>query len=207
MDLLFNLTNLKSLITFVHLSGLAFGIGGAWVLDGFLVSFLVKNSRKDMTPEKYQTIEFVSKFVLVGILLLWFSELAFLAYYYLWAPESLGNEKIWAKVFIVSVLSINGYFVHSVILPKLKTCVGKAVNETLSRAELKQLTIIGSVSFTSWLFPVILGVTKTLNFTVPALHIIAFYLLSLLVAVTMANLLTCKIFSCPTQSPARSHCT
>ncbi|WP_062266368.1 hypothetical protein [Endozoicomonas arenosclerae] len=202
MDLLFNITNLKSLITFVHLAGLAFGIGGAWVLDGFLV----KNGRKDMTQEKYQTIEFVSKFVLTGILLLWFSGLSFIAYYYLWVPENLANEKVWAKVFIVIVLSINGYFVHSTILPKLKTCIGRAVNETLSRAELKQMTIIGSVSFTSWLFPVILGVSKTLNFTVPALHIIAFYLLSLLVAVTAANLLTCRIFSCPNQAP-ESNCT
>ncbi|MGI9283626.1 MAG: hypothetical protein ACR2PX_28960 [Endozoicomonas sp.] len=201
MDVLFNLTNLKSLITFVHLAGLAFGVGGAWVLDGFLL----KHSRKDVTPEKYQIIEFVSKFVLVGILLLWFSGLAFVAYYYLWAPENLTNEKVWAKTFIVTVLSINGYFIHTRILPKLKACIGKTLTESLSRSELKVMTQIGTVSFVSWLFPIILGVSKSLNFTVPALNIVAFYLVSLVVAMAIASLISEKLLFGSGRSEPSSH--
>ncbi|WP_062270696.1 hypothetical protein [Endozoicomonas arenosclerae] len=202
MEVIFNIINLKSLITFVHLAGLAFGLGGAWVLDGFLI----KLSRKDVTPEKYQIIEFVSKFVLVGILLLWFSGLSFIAYYYLWAPENLANEKVWAKTFIVMVLSVNGYFVHTRILPKLKACIGRTLTESLSRSELKAMTAIGTVSFVSWLFPVILGVSKSLNFTVPALNIVAFYLVSMLAALVVANILSSKILfvSEPSQTSSQS---
>ncbi len=199
MDLLFNATNLKSAITFLHLAGLALGVGGAWILD----SFILKHLKTSITRDQYQVIEFVSKIVLTGLVILWVSGLLFVAYYYVFTPEFLNNQKVWAKAFIVTVLTINGLFVHSMVLPKLKQAIGHTLIGSLSSKETKKMVFVGTVSFLSWLFPIVLGVAKTLNFSVPAIDIVAFYLVTLALALFVMNLMTGEIirrFSTPDQT-------
>lgn len=182
MDFILNIINLKSLITFIHLAGLAFGIGGAWILD----FFIVKNMNRIMTKEDYSIIEFLSKFVLNGILILWVSGIMFIGYYYLYTPELLSNEKVWGKVVIVTVLTLNGAFVHKIIMPKMKRSIGSTLISSLGDGGIKTMSMIGAVSFVSWLFPMVLGVTKTLNFTVSAIDIVIFYIIVLFIALAVS---------------------
>ncbi|WP_299730777.1 hypothetical protein [uncultured Endozoicomonas sp.] len=189
MEVLFNITNLKSLITFVHLAGLAIGLGGAWVLD----AFIVKHLHNPISKDKYFTIEFVSKFVLAGLVILWLSGFSFIGYYYLYTPEFLVNQKVWGKLFIVVVLTLNGFLVHRVVLPRVNDSIGRSLADSLSEAEIKKLTVIGVVSFMSWIFPVILGVSKTLNFSVPAIDIIAFYLVVVVAVAIFASILSSRV--------------
>lgn len=100
-------TNLKSLIVFVHLSGLAFGIGGAWILDLYILRKMHKSS---ITNENIQIITFVSKVVVIGLAMLWLSGLSFIVFYNFAQPELLLNHKIWAKAVIVIILTVNGYY-------------------------------------------------------------------------------------------------
>ena len=179
---IFNLTNLKSLITFMHLTGLAFGVGGTWILD----ALLLKHLHDPITRERYHTIVFVSKAVLLGLIILWLSGLFFLAYYYFFTPGLLMNQKVWAKVIIVSVLSTNGLLVHHSLLPKIKASVGLQLLQSLNSHELKSMTAISTVSFVSWLFPIVLGVLKTLNCTVPATEILIAYALFLMIALCIS---------------------
>ena len=184
MDLLFNLQNLKSSITFFHLLGLAFGLGGALLLD----ALLLREFRRVITRDQLKLIEFVSSSVTAGLMLLWLSGVAFIAYYYFFTPEYLYNEKVWAKVVIVTALSLNGYFVHTMILPALRKSVGKELVDTLSYAELKTLFTIGAVSFVSWFFPTVLGVAKTVNFSVQMSVIVSTYLAVLLIVLIFSQL-------------------
>lgn len=183
MELVFNIINLKSAITFLHLSGLIFGVGGAWILDGFLLAHL--NDR--LSKERYKTIEFISKNVITGLIILWISGFAFIIYYYLYSPEYLYNQKVWAKIFVVSVLTINGVLVHRIILPYLKKTIGFTLVELLSDDEIRVMASIAAMSFISWLFPIVLGVTKTLNFSASALEISFFYLLLSAVLLLFVN--------------------
>lgn len=190
MENIFNITNLKSLITFTHLTGLAIGVGGAWILD----AFIIKHMNKKISQDKYYIIEFISKFILTGLLLLWVSGLAFIGYYYLYTPELLLNQKIWGKLFIVVILSFNGVLVHKMILPKIKKSIGTYLLNSLEHNEIKIISVVGVISFISWLFPIILGVTKTLNFSVPATHIISFYLGSIVLSSIAVNLVSTHLF-------------
>ena len=83
MDLLFNLQNLKSSITFIHLLGLAFGLGGALILDILLLREFANVIRK----EQLKLITSVSQLVTLGLVMLWLSGFAFIAYYYFFSPE------------------------------------------------------------------------------------------------------------------------
>lgn len=180
-----NHSDLKSIILFFHLSGLALGVGGAWFLDMLLFKF----SKGLITKGKVGLIHFISNFVFVGLILLWISGSLFIAYYYFYTPDFIYNPKVWAKIAVVCVLSINGYFIHSYVLNKIESGIGKSFFDVFSRADIKRLMFISVISFVSWLFPIVLGVSKTLNFDVPALTILSYYAGTLFVGLLVANMI------------------
>lgn len=185
MDIFINATNLKSLITFFHLAGLALGLGGAWILDLFIFKHL---SKHEITQDRFYLIHFISKLVMLGLIVLWVSGFLFIAHYYWFSPEYLFNEKVWAKVFIVVMLTVNGFAVHRLLLPKIKNCINASLFCNLPKKDLHFVLSLGAISFVSWLFPVVLGVTKTLNFTVPALTIAYCYLAVVFISLLVSNL-------------------
>ena len=172
-------TNLKSLIVFAHLSGLAFGVGGAWILDLYILRKMYKSP---VSKENIQIIKFVSKVVLIGLAMLWVSGLAFLVFYSVMQPELLLNHKIWAKLVIVIFLSANGYYLHKFVIPLIVNNYGRVLIRTLSLKQINSLTLIGCVSFVSWPFAMFLGTFKSINFSFSFFEIISFYLLVLMLA-------------------------
>ena len=179
------MSDIKSAIMLVHIVGLALGLGGAWIIDLFLTKYLVK---KEITLEKFQFVAYASKIVCYGLALLWLSGAGFIAYYYFFTPEYLTNEKVWAKAFIVLILSINGVFVHLYVLPIVRRCIGGSVLAMVSRSVAHKLTTICVVSVLSWLFPLLLGVSKSLNFSVSALEILTVYVAVIFVSLIVGHL-------------------
>ena len=192
MDNLITLTDLKSTVTFLHLSGLALGIGGAWILDLFVIKHLVNNR---ITEDRFYCIQFVSKLVLTGLAILWISGLFFIMYYYFFTPEFLLNDKVWAKMMIVVILSTNGYFVHRWLIPNIKRCVGKTILEGISSRDTHIMVSIGVISFFSWLFPIVLGVLKSVNFSTSISDIIGVYLIVIFCSLTLVNLILLPVRS------------
>lgn len=185
MDSLISVTDIKSFITFLHLSGLALGLGGAWILDLFILKHLKDNV---MSDDKFYVINFVSKIVVTGLAMLWLSGLLFLSYYYYVTPENLLNEKIWAKISIVIVLTINGFYIHTKLLPRIRSCIGSEIYSLLSNKDRRVMVSIGTISFFSWLFPIALGVSKSLNFSTTMLDIIGFYVTCVALSLIVLNL-------------------
>ena len=178
MDSLLSI-NFKSLIIFVHLSGLALGVGCAWMLDIYVVRKMYKSA---VSTENIQIISFVSKVVMIGLAMLWLSGLAFLVFYSFMQAELLLNHKIWAKLAIVIVLSANGYYLHKFVIPLIVNNHGKVLIRKLSLRQINSLTLIGCISFVSWPFAMFLGTFKSINFSFSFFEIISFYLLVLGVA-------------------------
>lgn len=182
----FVVSNIKSLIIFVHLSGLAFGVGGAWMLDLYILRKMYKSP---VTQENIQIISFVSKIVLIGLVMLWFSGLLFIVFYYFVQPESLLNHKIWAKLAIVIVLTLNGYCLHKFVLPIVVKNKNKIIINAASLKQINLLTLIGCISFITWPLVMLLGTFKSINFVFSFSEILTGYALILLVAITVAFLL------------------
>lgn len=180
------LMNLKSFISFLHLSGLAIGIGGAWILEAFILKHVQTYT---ISRANFQVVKFIANFVLIGLAILWFSGMLFLLYYYLYTPELLLNQKVWAKMMIVVILTINGYFIHHNLLPLIEKCIGSTLQSVLSLEKLRRTLFMGTISFFSWLFPVVLGVSNSLNFSVSIGAILSCYLLILLSALLLVSVL------------------
>jgi hypothetical protein len=168
---------LKNATRFLHFIGLAVGLGAATVLDLMLMRFFVRGR---ISEESWAIVNFGARIVHAGLILLWITGIAFIVQYALFEPVKLTNEKIWAKLAIVSILTVNGSFIHSIVLPRIKARIGRSLFDGVSRWQKSAFIVSGAVSAASWYAPVALGAFSQLNFVVPAVTILALYALLLL---------------------------
>ena len=174
---------LKTPLIMLHLIGLALGVGAATLLDLVIIRFMVFGK---ISREHVRIVHTSAQVVAIGLTLLWASGLGFLLFYYLYAPANLTNEKIYAKMVIVLVLTINGYVIHRHILPLIKQNVGRPLFSGVSDKQRRVMLAAGAISATSWYVPLALGVLRELNFT-SGVHILIFYVVLLMVTIAMAQ--------------------
>jgi hypothetical protein len=168
----------------LHFVGLILGLGAATLLDLILVRFL---ATREIRPEHCQIVEFSARVVSVGLVLLWVSGLGFLLHYAMFTPANLGNEKVWAKMMIVAILTLNGAFIHRSVLPVVRGKIGRSLFDGLSRRQRSLLLVAGVVSGTSWYVPLLLGSIPQLNFALPAWIILAAYGAALFVGIVVTH--------------------
>lgn len=190
---------MKTGLRIVHFIGLALGVGAATVLDLMILRFLVKEK---VTEENWRIFQFGSKIVNAGLVILWLTGLGFLAYYSAFDPGKLANEKIWAKLVIVSILTLNGVFIHAVALPLIQRRIGARLLSGLSWRRRSALLVAGSISAVSWYVPLALGALPQLNFAVPMITILMTYALILSLAIGTALLVGMAANRMATPAPA-----
>jgi hypothetical protein len=170
---------IKTGLRVVHFCGLVLGVGAATLLDLIIARFILM---RGISFEHVYVVDFSSKIVTIGLGLLWISGIGFLIHYGVFEPAKLQNPKIWAKIAIVAVLSVNGLLVHYFVLPRIRNQVGKRLLDGLSPFDCSLVLLAGTVSVISWYVPLILGAIPQLNYVVPAEVILSSYAL-LLIAV------------------------
>jgi len=154
-----------------HFAGIIFGIGAATLLDFIILRFVVLGR---ILPSVIRIVEFSSKFVTVGLVLLWLSGVGFFVYYGFYDPSKLSNPKLVAKVIIVGVLTVNAFFIHCFVLPQISEQLGRRLLDGLSQFHCTLLLMIGTISVISWYVPLVLGIVSQLN-NVAAERILADY--------------------------------
>lgn len=162
----------KGGIRIVHFIGLALGLGTATLLDLMMVRFML---RRKIRRSHVQAFEFGTKVVTAGLVMLWISGLAFLVYYWAFDPEKLGNPKIWAKLSVVGVLTINAVFLHKAVLPVVEQQVGRTLFDGLSLYQRVLMVVGGATSVTCWYVPVALATIPQFNNSMPANQIWAMF--------------------------------
>jgi hypothetical protein len=194
-------TILKSGLRVVHFLGLALGLGTATFLDMMMVRFMVRGK---IRRTHWLMLEFGSKMVTGGLVLLWLSGIGFLVWYGFFEPKNLGNPKIWAKVSIVAVLTINGQYLHGVVLPIFKGQVGRGLFEGVPTRERNMMVAGGVTSVLSWYFPVAIAASPWLNFNVPMVYIDGAYIAVLGFGLIFAMTLV-ALFARPLSAPIARH--
>jgi hypothetical protein len=174
---------IRTSLRLIHFSGLVLGLGGAVFLDLMLSRY----RRIVVTSELVGHVEWISRFIAAGLLLLWVSGLGFLLFYQMTEPEKLLNPKIWAKVTIVSVLTVNGLAIHRFVIPFIRRQIGGVLLSQIKPATKTALIGCGVISLVSWSVPVILGAAPQLNFVVLCGVILGGYALLLVQAFFIAT--------------------
>lgn len=162
----------KSMLRLFHFAGLALGLGAATVLDLIVLRFFMM---RRVSTNGCEIFHFCANLVLVGIAMMWITGIGFLLFYQFYDPDLLMNEKIWAKVAIVGILTLNGVFVHRFISPFITDRTGHMLMEGIPLQRKLALITVGTLSFVSWYGPLAIANLPQLNFSVPMLQILAVY--------------------------------
>ncbi len=166
-------------LKFAHLMGLVLGFGCAVLAD---VLILRQAILRPVTRQLTDWLSTISRFAFLGLLALWASGIGLVAARYAQDAAVLTNQKLWAKVVIVTLLSINGFFVHHHALRLVRSRIGRKLFDHRSRSEFYGLTMIAAVSSVSWIAPIFLGVASELNHQVSVGVVLGVYALFVLVA-------------------------
>lgn len=178
---------LRTVLVALHLIGLCFGLGGATMLDFWILRWL----RWRALPETIvRTFEFLAKVVSAGLILLWVSGIGFLLTYAIDSPEKLSNPKVWAKVTMVLALTLNGLVLHAAVIPKVLAHPQRPLLQDLSLGQRTLFIICGAVSGVSWYAAFALGLLREFNNKVAATHLLGLWLVSI-AAVAALTALAC----------------
>lgn len=120
--------------------------------------------------------------VAVGLLVLWASGLAIIWVDTQFDPALiLSKPKLMSKLIVVSLLTLNGVYLHHTVLPSLKRSYA---SRSLARRVAKVAAVAGAISSACWVFGLFLGIAK------PLAAILGFSGFMALFALTVAGALT-----------------
>ncbi len=165
---------LKYTILYIHLIAMAVAVGKILEFD---IRFLLQ-ARAPMTPHGIASLKLTKSAVSAALAVLWFTGALLIGLGSLESPNYLDNEKLWVKVVIVSILTINGWVMHRWAFPALQ---GKTAFLNLPTWQMLGLASLATVSSVSWLYSSFLGIARPWNHSVPYSYPAAVYA-SLLVA-------------------------
>lgn len=177
--------NVLTLLVGIHLLGMCFGLGGATMLDLWILRWMRRGS---LPVEIGRIFHFISDAVTAGLCLLWLSGLGFLALYAMESPEKLENPKLWAKVIVVIVLTINGIIIHAFVLPAALRDLSRPLLFGVSRSRAALFLASGAVSGVSWYTAFAFGIFRELNNTVTFTLLVIMWL-TLVLAASLAAIL------------------
>lgn len=161
---------MKTFLVYSHLISACIAVGAILLQD----LELWKNKNKPLSTALVADLQRAQSTITWTLVLLWISGIALVAQGYLMKPDLyLTNEKLWVKLVVVVVLTINGFILHKVTLPKLKA--GVVISE-MPGSDSTPLTLTGCVSVVSWLYACFLGIARPWNYTLEFGVIVGIYL-------------------------------
>jgi hypothetical protein len=155
---------LHTSLAILHLLGVVLGVGGATAADALILGRAIFSPVKQGLVD---TVSYLSRLVTAGLLLLWVSGTALFFEIWQHTPAYHTNEKLWAKVAIVFILSINAFVIHGIVLPKLRQQVGRKLFSGLAFGGQLIFAASSAVSAVSWYLPLMLGLAKELSYVTP----------------------------------------
>lgn len=174
---------LRRALIVLHVLGTTIGFGAALFLDLFLLRILYRRALDGAT---LQLVRFGSRLVSAGLGVLWLSGAGFLTIYSLATPDLLSNPKIWAKLSVVVLLTLNGIYLHRRVFNALEQRIGRPLMAEISARDAFAFIIPATLSATGWAFAFVLGLVKELNNTATVNVFLSVYCGVLLSAVLTA---------------------
>lgn len=174
----------QRLLLALHLLGFAIGVGGATVTDVFFLKFL-KDFRISRTEADFMRT--LSRILWLGVVIL---AITGLGLFLLDPARLLASAKFISKMAVVTILLLNGWFLHFAVTPSLRRIAfhedphphAKQFQQIRQRA-----FISGGISIVSWYYAFFLAVSRFKTVTLGGY--LALYTLLLVAAFAGALLL------------------
>ncbi len=168
---------LHTVLVLGHILALALGLGSALLADWIVLRKLAFGT---VSQKAAQQLIDLSHAVCVGLVLIWITGALLVADNSWDAPASIMNQKLWAKLAIVTALTMNAVLLHWIVMPMVKRRVGQPLFERGFDWRPVVSTLLGAVSAVSWVFAAYLGVARELNGHANLMPILVSYFSALL---------------------------
>ena len=178
--------SLHTVLVLSHILALALGLGSALLADWIVLRKLAFGTVNQKAAG--QLID-LSHAVCAGLVLVWITGALLVTDNALNAPASVMNQKLWAKLAIVTALTLNAVLLHRIVMPMVKRRVGQPLFEAAFDRLAMASTLLGAVSVVSWVFSAYLGVARELNGRENLVPILVSYLGALLLTWALAVIL------------------
>lgn len=142
------------IILLIHFIGFIVGFGAALVSDYLFITFA-----KDHIINKFEagTLKKISGLVWIGVIIFTISGI----FLFLGKPDFLLNSQSFiAKIFVVSIVIINGAFLHFKVSPQIRNLKFEDDIDKKDKALRLRALLGGFISISSWTTVLILAVTK-----------------------------------------------
>lgn len=148
----------KKISTITHVFAVILGMGSALVSD-ILFNFYIKD--KKINPTENSTLEVLSKVIWVSLWAIMLSGVAI----FLSNPDAYSSSpKFLLKIFIVSMVIINGYLFARITHGSLQKLNFTDTNSNNKYVRIRRLSFaFGSVSIISWLSAFVLGSIRSIS--------------------------------------------
>ncbi|MEO7114262.1 MAG: hypothetical protein ABIZ18_00230 [Caldimonas sp.] len=147
------------LLVFVHLLAACMALGAIVATDLRLLSKLAQDRVRIAPPN-----EFVTRLVLVALLVLWVTGAVIVGHGLLGRADYLANPKLQVKILFVALLTVNAFVLHRVTFPRLAR--GRSVARWRA-SEWFAIAVPVAVSNFLWLFAAFLGIARPWNYSTP----------------------------------------
>jgi hypothetical protein len=130
-------------------------------------------TRKTTVSVAANELQKTSTSVFSALSALWITGITLVLMGYLDKPDSyLLNQKLWGKISVVLLLTLNGVLLHFYAFPKVTSPVGVI---GLSKTQQTLIIFSGGLSSVSWLFACYLGIARPWNNTVSYGFVMSLY--------------------------------
>lgn len=168
----------KTIYNLIHLLGVAIGAGGALMSDFFFM-FMTKDKKLDTS--EFKILKAGGYFVWVGLILLIVSGTLLFA---LNPDRYIDSSRFLLKMFIVVILTVNGFIFHIMHIPRLEKVVGENIARSKSFSmESRHMYASGAISIASWISVIILGGLRSIPYSLTTGMIIYFCLVGVAILV------------------------
>ena len=177
---------LHTILVLGHILALALGLGSALLADWIVLRKLAFGI---VSQKAAQQLIDLSHAVCAGLVLIWITGALLVTDSALDAPASIMNQKLWAKLAVVTALTMNAVLLHRIVMPMVKRRVGQPLFEAVFDRRPMASTLLGAISVVSWVFSAYLGVARELNGHANLVPILVSYLGALLLTWALAVVL------------------
>lgn len=168
---------LKTVLIFVHLASFALSFGLVVFCDFMMLSVPI---RGEISEQQLGLLKTCSKWIHLALFVLILSGLGFLVYYRLQMPAALLNPKLYVKMTVVMILSLNGFWLHRYGMRILERARTQNLLLPQNLASLRKLLMSGGLSAISWWSAFAMGTFKELNFVFSFRDLFSVYVLMVL---------------------------
>ncbi len=148
---------LHAMLFFAHILGIICAVSAMFVSEN-----VIYRKFKNFSTSDFELVNELSNIIKLSVGMIWVSGLGLIYLGYQSNLLFLANEKIWAKIIIVALITLNGLYISKCIMPRIKTLNHtKTLVNSYFESFLFRLSF--AISVTGWLVAMFYGIARFMN--------------------------------------------